>query len=175
MGGYSCVIKSIKQVGLISDANVLIDYAKSAPYILRLISRHVKKIYVPLPVLREVDQLSKSDINNLGIEILEPTLPQLIEASQVRNDNTSVSGEDAICFIMARDNNLACLTNDKALRKYCYECRVSCLWGIEIMHYLVNAEKLTPVKALKIAQDVQAKNKHITLSIIKRFQKQLGL
>jgi rRNA-processing protein FCF1 len=166
---------SVKQAGIISDANVLIDYAKSAPYVLQLISKHVRKLYVPLSILREVDQLNESDIEKLGIEIIEPTLDQLIEAGQIRQNKPSVSGEDAICFVMARDNNWACLTNDKALRKYCSDCRITCLWGIGIMHHLVTAGKLTPEKALKIAQDIQSRNKYIEPAVIKRFQRQLGL
>ena len=165
----------VKQAGIISDANVLIDYAKSAPNILQLINTHIRKLYVPLPVLKEVDQLNESDIEKLGIEIIEPTLAQLIEAGQIRQNKPSVSGQDAICFVMARDNNWACLTNDKALRKYCDDCKVNCLWGIGIMHHLVKDRKLTPEKALKIAQDIQSKNKYIAPAVIKRFQKQLGL
>lgn len=166
---------SVQQAGIISDANVLIDYAKSAPNILRLINTHIMKLYVPLPILKEVDQLNKSDIEKLGIEIIEPTLAQLIEAGQIRQNKPSVSGEDAICFVMARDNNWACLTNDKALRNYCADYKVTCLWGIGIMQHLVRDGKLTPEKAFKIAQDIQSKNKYIAPAVIKRFQKQIGL
>ena len=41
--------------GIISDASVLIDYAKSAPNILKLASAHIEQLYVALPVLKEVD------------------------------------------------------------------------------------------------------------------------
>jgi len=167
--------ESLKQAGIISDANVLIDYAKSDPNVLGLINKHISKLYVPSPVLSEVDQLNKSDIAKLGIEIIEPSLAQLIEAAQIRQDKPSVSGEDAICFVIARDNNWACLTNDKALRKYCEDGKVTCIWGIGIMRHLVKAGKLTPQKAFDIAQDIQSKNKYIAPAVIKRFQKQLGL
>ena len=167
--------QTVKQAAIISDANVLIDYAKSAPNILRLISTQLRKLYVALPVLREVYQLNKSDIARLGIEIVEPTLAQLTEADHVRRINPAVSGEDAICFVIARDNNWACLTNDIALRKYCRNNTVACQWGIGIMHHLVAAGKLTPQKALNIAQNIQSKNKYISVDVIKRFRKQLGL
>jgi len=166
---------SVKQAGIISDANVLIDYAKSAPNVLRLISKYVRKLYVPLPVLREVDQLNKSDIAKLGTEIIEPTLAQLIEAGQIRQNKRSVSGKDAICFVMARDNNWACLTNDKPLRRICSAHKISCIWGLEIMLSLVSDEKLPAEKAYKIAQDIQSKNHYIKLKTVEDLRKKLGL
>lgn len=41
----------------IADANVLIDYVKTNPEILGLVSKHVGPIYVVADVLEEVDQL----------------------------------------------------------------------------------------------------------------------
>ena len=169
------MIDSIKQAGIISDADVLIDYAKSAPNVLGLISTHVKKLYVALPVAKEVDQLSLTDIERLSIGIITPSLGQLIEADQIRNAKPSISGRDAISFVIARDNSWACMTNDKALRTYCQDRKITCLWGIEMMRHLVATQKLTPPKAFHIAQDIQSKNRRITSDIIKRLQKQLGL
>ena len=71
------------QQGLISDANVLIDYAKSAPGILRLISKRLQQLYVASPVLTEVHDMSTEQIIKLGIEIVEPTLAQLAEAIEL--------------------------------------------------------------------------------------------
>lgn len=167
--------ESIKQAGIISDADVLIDYAKSAPHVLGLINTHVKKLYVALSVAKEVDQLSLADIEKLGIGIITPTLAQLIEADQIRKARPSISGRDAISFVLARDNSWACMTNDKALRAYCHDNKITCLWGIGMMRHLVAAKKLTPQKALQIAEDIQSKNKRITSEIIKRLKKQLGL
>lgn len=165
----------IKQAGIISDADVLIDYAKSAPHILGLISIHVKKLYIARPVAEEVDQLSITDIEQLGIEIITPSLPQLIEADQIRKARPSISGRDAISFVIARDNGWACMTNDKALRLYCADHKITCLWGIGMMRHLVTVKKLTPQKALQIAQDMKSKNTRITSEIIKRLKSQLGL
>ncbi|RKY05784.1 MAG: hypothetical protein DRP56_08600 [Planctomycetota bacterium] len=167
--------ESIQQAGIISDADVLIDYAKSAPHVLRLISAHIKKLYVALSVVKEVDQLDTADIEKLDIEIITPSFAQIVEAEQIRKDKPSISGRDAISFVLARDHNWACLTNDKALRSYCRDQKITCLWGIGMMRHLVDANKLTPQKALRIAQDIQSKNRRITPEIIKRFTKQLGL
>ena len=41
----------------IADANVLIDYANTAPAILGQVSKHIGPVYVAADVLEEVDQL----------------------------------------------------------------------------------------------------------------------
>jgi rRNA-processing protein FCF1 len=163
------------QSGIISDVDVLIDYAQSAPNILKLISKHVRKLHVADQVLREVAQLDEAGSSKLGIEVIEPTLAQIIEANEVRQNKPTLSGPDAICFVMARDNDWACLTNDKSLRRFCLDNKVNCIWGIEIMLHLVSLEKLHAEKAYRIACDIQAKNKHIKSETIDDFRNKLGL
>lgn len=167
--------ETLKQAGIISDANVLIDYAKSAPNILNLISKHIQKLYVALPVLREVDQLDRADIENLGVEVVEPTWAQILEATQIKQENPSLSSQDVICFVMARDNHWACLTNDKLLRSICCSHDIGCIWGLEILLFLVSHGKLTSEKAYKIAKDIQSKNHYITLKTVEAFRDKLGL
>jgi len=163
------------QSGIISDADVLIDYVQSAPNVLKLISNHAGKLHVAAPVLREVAQLEEADASKLGIEVIEPTLAQVIEASEVRRNKPALSGPDTICFIMARDNGWACLTNDKSLRRFCLDNKVNCIWGIEIMLHLVSLEKLSAERAYRTACDIQAKNKRIKSDIIEDFRRKLGL
>lgn len=110
--------EAIQQSGIISDANVLIDYAKSAPHILKLVNVHVQKLYVVPSVLKEVDQLNQSDAEKLGIEVIEPSLAQIIEIAGLRQKTPAISEQDAMCFIIARDMNWACFTNDKLLRGF---------------------------------------------------------
>lgn len=166
---------NIQQDGIISDANVLIDYAKSAARVLRLVNTHIKQLYVALPVAKEVDQLNIAEIEALGISVVIPSFDQLIEANHIRMMQPSISGQDAISFVLARDNNWACLTNDKALRTYCQTHKLTCIWGLEMMHHLVAAQKLTSQEALRIAKDIQSKNKHITTETVTRFKQLLGL
>ena len=167
--------EKIVQSGIISDADVLIDYVQSTPNVLKLISRHVGKLHVATPVLREVSQLDETNAGKLGIEVIEPTLAQIVEANQLRQDKPALSGPDAICFIMARDNGWACLTNDKPLRRFCQDNNVRCIWGIEIMLHLVSSKKLASERAYRTACDIQAKNKHIKSKTIEDFKNNLGL
>jgi rRNA-processing protein FCF1 len=175
MDGYDCMTDRIIQTGIISDANVLIDYVKSAPNAIMLITKHLQQVYVARPVLKEVGQLKTDNIKNLDIEIVEPTLPQIIEATQIRQSQSSLSGQDAICFVMARDNRWTCLTNDKPLRNICAKHNVACLWGLEIMLGLVSTGALPAGKAYKIAQDIQSKNHYIKIKTLHEFKKKLGV
>ena len=165
----------VTQQGLISDANVLIDYAKSAPGVLRLVSQHIQQLYVASPILAEVHDLSIEQVTELGIEIVEPSLEQLAEASDLRLVKTSISGTDALCFVMAKDHKWICLTNDKALRNYCTSCQVACLWGLEIMIQLVRSGQLTATRAYSTACSIQSKNRYIKDETVERLCQKLGL
>jgi rRNA-processing protein FCF1 len=163
------------KAGIISDANVLIDYVNSAPKVLKLICRHVQNIYVALPVLREVGQLSEDDVKKLGIEIIEPSFMQVIEAVSVRENKPSLSGQDAICYVLARDNGWTCLTNDTVLRTHCANNKVECIWGLEIMLYLVSNGIITAKTAYNTALSIQEDNAFIKDKIVEKFKKKLGL
>ncbi len=167
--------RMVIQKGLISDANVLIDYAKSAPGTLHLISQHLQQVYVASPILAEVHDLTTKQVIALGIKIVEPSLEQLAEAAELRQAKKSISGLDALCFVMARDHEWICLTNDKALRNHCTSCQVTCLWGLEIMIQLVKAGQMTAARAHATARSIQAKNKYIKDETIERLRKKLGL
>ncbi len=54
----------------ISDANVLIDYAKTSPEILELVAKHVGPVYVAANVLEEVEQLDERQCHELGLAVV---------------------------------------------------------------------------------------------------------
>lgn len=88
----------------IADANVLIDYVKTNPQILGLVSKHVGPVYVVADVLEEVEQLDAEQCHAIGLTIVEGTLAQITEASQ---RGGPLSFEDKLCLILARDNRWA--------------------------------------------------------------------
>ena len=167
--------KAVTVQGLISDANVLIDYKQSAPAILQLVSKHLQQLYVALPILQEVRDLSVEHAEELGIEVVEPSLEQLVEAGELRLIKPALSGTDTLCFVMARDSSWTCLTNDKALRRHCTSGRVECLWGLEVMTLLVTSGLLSAAMACTVARDIQSKNRYIKEETIERFRRKLGL
>ena len=69
---------------LVADANVLIDYAKTDPSILTLHVKHFGPIFVPSVILDEVEQLTTSDCETLGLTIVEESLEILLAATEQR-------------------------------------------------------------------------------------------
>ena len=156
---------------VICDANILIDYAKANKRIIGLITTHLYEIWVPLPVWEEVHDLLDDDVDDLGIKLFEPELEQIIEATSIIGG--SLSEEDKLCFIVARDENAICATNDKNLRNMCKNNSIDVLWGLEMMAELCEAGKLTAKAAEKVAKKIEQDNKMITNAIIKRFMKRI--
>ena len=162
-----------KPTGLVADADVLIDYAESDKTILALISIHFAPVYIPLPVLDdEVGSLTRDDVRQLGIEVIEPTLAQAIDAEK---NIGATSLNDNFCMILARDNNWAVLTNDNALRKICKALGVNCVWGLEAMVMLVERSYLNPKDASSVAEAIVAKNPRMPKKLLMRFKNKIGM
>ena len=161
-----------KPAGLVADASVLIDCAESDRSVLALISRHLATIHVPSPVLAEVRGLSEKDATRLGIDVVEPTLDQLLEA-QAGEGPTSF--QDRLCFVVAQDAGWSVLTNDTALRKVCDSAEISCVWGMEAMVILVKMERFSAKRAMVVAQKIASINPFITDTILERFRSEIGL
>lgn len=156
---------------LIVDANVLIDYAQSDSSILALVVKHVGPVLVPLPVLKEVDQLSRDDCDRLGITLLDPTLDEMTTVSSPR---PSLSFEDELCLVLATAGGFTCVTNDKTLRRECESEAVPVYWGLELMVELVAKQQLAAESAITTAQAIRRSNPfHITEGILDRFEKRI--
>lgn len=156
---------------LISDACVLIDYCKADCHdILALISCDILPIKVPLAVLREVNQLTNDEAEDLGIELLEVSMDQMREA----NIRGGLSQPDRLCFIAARDNNGAVWSNDKRLRQMCRESNIRVFWGLEMLLILVKAGHLRKLQARKAAVRIHEVDPHyITERLLNRYMRRL--
>ncbi len=155
---------------IISDANILIDYAKTNTKILRLAAKHLYNIYVPTVIADEVAELSRKDIRALGLNIIEPELEQIIEAATY---DSGTSREDRLCFVLARDNKWACATNDKKLRRLCSSKKVACLWGFEVMIMLFRLKVLSYREAINTAEKIAAINPRISDEVVSTFKGKL--
>lgn len=158
--------------GLVADANVLIDYVEADRTVLSVISRSLARIHVPSPVLAEVRALSEKDASALGLDVVEPTLSQAMEA-QAGGGPTSF--QDRLCLLVARAGGWAVMTNDRALRNACGEAGVPCLWGLETLGLLVADGTLSAQRALAVANRIARVNRFITSRILDAFRKRIGL
>lgn len=160
-------------VWFIADANVLIDYAKTEPEILGLVSSHLGTVYVAADVLQEAEQLDARRCRTLGLTIVEGNLAQMTEASQ---GGGPLSYEDKLCLILARDNGWTCLSNDGPLRDACKSQGVSVVWGLEIMLQLVQVGHVNSTKAIEVAKSIHVINPlYITRKIVETFRRKVQL
>lgn len=159
---------------LIMDANVLIDLCAADRTVIRLISDHVGRVHVPLPVLfEEVEQIDEAEYADLGIAPVDPPLQTATEAAGRR---AGLSFHDHLCLLLARDNGWTCVTNDGRLRRECAAEKVPVLWGLETVALLVDRGVLDAKAAEEIGRGVQRANpRFITEVVIDRFLERIGV
>ena len=151
---------------IISDANVLIDYVKTNKKVLHLAVKYLCEIYVPVAVLKEVKDITPTEIEKLGLIVFEPTLDQVTEAV---NKPFGLSFQDRLCFLIAKDNGWVCATNDKQLRTQCVAGNIEVIWGLEIMSLLNKQGYLSKSEAEKTAKEIGECNRYINKDLIKKF------
>ncbi len=171
MGRQSVIIEDSPQ-SIVIDATALIDFLGSERSILHLISKHLGKLHVTRPVFEEVADLHKSQCEPLGITIVDLTLAQYQEADSLVD---GLSFEDCTCFVLARDNEWGCITNDKRLRSECCRHGIDCLWGLETIAKLVQNLALTPTKAYTIGKTICQLNPFIKQGTFEDFCKLIGI
>jgi rRNA-processing protein FCF1 len=157
---------------LLVDADVLIDYVVADVTILGRVARHVGSVYVVRSVLAEVEGLDGGACKRLGIEIVEPSVDQLLEAGAEPRGRLSFN--DRLSLIVAAAAGWTCVSNDRALRRTCGERGVPVWWGLQLMLALVRAGELDRETALAVARAIHASNPlHISAEIVERFGRAL--
>lgn len=152
---------------LLIDANVLIDYQKSSLSVLSLVSRCVGEVYILTTVLEEVNELSIAECERLGLKVMKPSLIQLRLAAERRG---RLSFHDHLCFILAAEQSLVCVTNDVQLRKACTKEGVNTLWGLELIKLLVQKGGIQVEDAVQVAEEIHRNNpQHISRQLVGRF------
>lgn len=153
---------------LVGDADVLIDIADANEAVLALIVQHVARVIVPTPVLAEVDALDELKCAALGLEVIEPTLEQLQEASV---PHPALSFADKVCLIVARDAGATCWTNDGPLSDECQARGVPRVRGLRPILVLVENGTLPLAVALGTVELISANNPYITPAIVEEFRR----
>lgn len=151
---------------ILLDANVLIDYAQADDSILQLSSHHLGPIYVPDPVVEEVDDLSLPDYDRLGLVIVQPTTVQMF-AAVTQSWNSKIA--DGICYVLCQDNRWTCATNDRKVRSKCIEEGVNSIWGTELMLRLIDLGELSADEAIEVIQTIKSNNKYIGKKVVNAF------
>ena len=153
---------------LICDANILIDYLDVNMSILCLATTHCYEIYVPETVLAEVRQIKGVDLNALGIKRYELKFNHLVTAKKMSN-SSSLSEEDSLCFIIAKEEGWICATNEKALRNKCQREKVDTIRGLRFMLDLVEHGRLSTEDAISTAKKIGDMNPRMPQNVIDKF------
>ncbi len=154
---------------IILDANVVIDFRDSDRTILRLFSREIEKLGITAGVLIKVNEFTKENCEDLGIEVLylAPRELSLITTSG------SLASDDQECAVIAAGRGMRVCTNDKALRVECEGRKIGLLWGLELLLILVEKKKLNKGKALRVAESIKDSNPYITEEILISFRSKI--
>jgi len=158
---------------LLMDANVVIDLCEADPTVIALVSEHIGRVHIPLPVLlEEVEQVRKEDWTSLGIVAVDPPLKTALVAAARR---AGLSFHDRLCLLLARDNGWTCVTNDIRLRRECQSDGVPVLWGLELLAMLVERDVLTATAAAQLGRAIHRTNpRFITAQVLERFLGRIG-
>lgn len=92
---------------------------------------------------------------------------QQTDVSQVWHSTTILH------FLIAKDNGLILVTNDKPLKIHAQSKSVDTLWGLEIILFLESNNKISKGKAKELFKKLRIVNNRITDDIEKEFLKLL--
>lgn len=156
------------RVGLLLDANVLIDFATRDPSVFALMGRHVGPVHVPRDVLDEVRQLDEDRCTRLGLRVVDGSIEQIVEAGGGRG---ALSFVDRMCLILARDNGWICVSNDGALRRACVAAGVDVRWGLALLLDVVAGGGMDRTAATELAEAIAAANRWIKAEVLEEFRR----
>jgi hypothetical protein len=159
-------VNGVERPTLVFDACSLIDIADASQGVLALVTLHVGPIWVPTPVLSEVDTLDETQCAALGLAVVEPTLDQLHEAAE---PDPALSFADKTCLVVARDARAICVTGDGALGRRCDLKRVANWRGLRPILALVECGVFSRDNAVAVVTLISAKNCYITDVIVAEF------
>jgi rRNA-processing protein FCF1 len=152
---------------ILTDANILIDYASWGMEVLALVSEYLAPVVVPDVILQEVRRLTQEQIEEAGIIVVETPLNLLSPDPLV---SKRLSTQDRVCLEMASANGWTCATNDRVLRNACQARGVPLVWGLELMADLVELGALSAKNARNVGKKIHQVNpKSITKQVLTDF------
>jgi rRNA-processing protein FCF1 len=137
------------------DANVIIDLFQCDKTILPRISRYVGQIAVATTIIEEIQCLALDDCRQLGMRLVEPTIGQVYSAI---HKPKPLSFYDWLCYLLARQHQWICVSNDKALRKQCTSSHLAVMWEFEMLCLLVENGGLSREKCCDLFFCIKSNN-----------------
>ncbi|APE06894.1 MAG: hypothetical protein CL600_15205 [Alteromonas sp.] len=154
---------------VITDANVLIDYADADIMMLALYSEKIERVVIPSVILGEVEQLSHDDCLQYGFDVVEEDLEVLFEASNAQHG--PLSFQDKVCLYLAKSiGDITCITNEKALLKFCEEDNIPTKRGLKLLLELAEQGFISKDEAIGTVYAIHECNPlHIHQGVVEDF------
>ncbi len=156
---------------LIFDANIIIDFFTISKDFFKFINELSIEMFIADVTLLKVDQLNDTNAKELNISIIETPIDMLDESAN--RCKSGLAFDDYITFLLAKDNDLILVTNDKSLKIHAQSKSVDTLWGLEIILFLESNNKISKEKAKELFKKLRIVNNRITDDIEKEFLKLL--
>ncbi len=126
-----------------------------------------KEVRVPYDIINEVEQLSPEKAESIGFSVYYPEPATYYEAVNAGN---SISFEDNVCVIDARENNWAVITNDKTMKNYCSQAGVTSFWGLQVLLFMVEQKLIVKRTAMNTAVKIFKNNPWISNKVLNDFR-----
>ena len=152
---------------LIFDANIIIDFFTISNDLFRFINELSIEMYIADVTFSKVDQLNDKNAEELNISIIETPIDMLDESANRCKPNLAF--DDYITFLIAKDNDLILITNDKPLKIHAQSKSVDTLWGLEIILFLESKNKISKEKAKELFNKLRTVSNRITDNIEREF------
>jgi len=153
-------LTGMEEIFLVSDANVLIDYYKSNPKLLRILCNEYKVI-IPQVIIDEIEDFSREEAIQFGMEIIDEELDESLLNLKMKN----LSIQDKTCISLSIKKKAKCLTNDKNLREELKKLGIETFWGLELIIQFVSKGLLKKEEAKKIGKKIFEDNKRFGESV----------
>ncbi|MBQ9371890.1 MAG: PIN domain-containing protein [Thermoguttaceae bacterium] len=102
--------------------------------VVSLVTQHVGAVYVPNVILQEVRKaFNIDDPRDYSLNVLETPSRIRFDAARLHNEREKISENDYCCFLLAKERDYVCVTNDKDLQNTCIRHGVKSKWELELL------------------------------------------
>ena len=139
----------------VADAGSLLDIVEADPSIIQLVAAHLGDLRIPAPALLKIDNAKAYEIQRLGVSVHECTTEDLLEAAP---NNLSLSFEERLCLITARDEKWTLVTHDLVLKRICDSDDVTSVCALDLLLQLLKGAHISQMTANHIASKLRRVN-----------------
>lgn len=139
----------------VADAGSLLDIAEADSSIIQLVTAHLGDLRIPAPALVKIDDARADEFLSLGVSVHECTTENLLEAGP---NELSLSFEERLCLIAARDEKWTLLTHDLVLKRTCDGNGIRSACALDLLIQLLKGSHISRETANHMACNLRRVN-----------------